>query len=81
VPRFLGFEAKLVPSHVGAYRCPGRGCWIDLGHGDGNGLGFGGVLLQAAGCTHLVSLRTKDVCLPSLPLLADGRLAMSCLVT
>jgi hypothetical protein len=31
VPRFLGFEAMLVPCNVGAYRCPG----------DGGGLGFG----------------------------------------
>jgi hypothetical protein len=23
VPRFLGFEAMLVPGHVGAYRCLG----------------------------------------------------------
>jgi hypothetical protein len=41
VLRFLGFEARLVPSHVGAYRCSGRGCLVDLGHGDGGGLGFG----------------------------------------
>jgi hypothetical protein len=36
VPRFLGFEAKLIPGHVGTYRCPG----------DGGGLGFGGAILQ-----------------------------------
>jgi hypothetical protein len=41
VPRFLGFEARLVPGHVSAYRCLGRGCLDDLGRGDGNGLGFG----------------------------------------
>jgi hypothetical protein len=41
VPRFLGFEAKLVQGHVGSYRCPGRGC-LDLGCGYGGGLGFGG---------------------------------------
>jgi hypothetical protein len=40
VPRFLGFEARLVPSHVGVYRCPGRGCLVDLSHGDGGGLGL-----------------------------------------
>jgi hypothetical protein len=51
VPRFLGFEARLIPGHVGAYRCLGWGCLVDLGHGNGGGLGFGGVLLQAAGCT------------------------------
>jgi hypothetical protein len=51
VPRFLGFEARLVPSHVGVYRCPGRGCLVNLSRGNGGGLGFGGVLLQAAGCT------------------------------
>jgi hypothetical protein len=50
VPTFLGFEARLVPSHVGAYRCLGRGCLVDLDRGDGGGLGFGGVLLQAVGC-------------------------------
>jgi hypothetical protein len=42
VPRFLGFEARLVPSYVGAYRCMGQGCLVDLGCGDGGGLGFGG---------------------------------------
>jgi hypothetical protein len=43
VPRFLGFEARLVSGHVGAYRCPGDGgsLWFDLGRGDGGGLGFG----------------------------------------
>jgi hypothetical protein len=43
VPRFLGFEAKLVPGHVGAYRCPGDGGGLGfgLGCGDGGGLGFG----------------------------------------
>jgi hypothetical protein len=45
VPRFLGFEAKLVPGHVGAYRCPGDGGGLGfgLGRGDGGGLGFGGL--------------------------------------
>ena len=34
MPRFLGFEAKLVPGHVGAYRCLGDGGGLDfdLGH-------------------------------------------------
>jgi hypothetical protein len=41
VPRFLGFEARLIPGHVGAYRCPGWGCLVDLGRGDGGSLGFG----------------------------------------
>jgi hypothetical protein len=46
VPRFLRFEARLVLGHVGAYRCPGRGCLVDLGRGDAGGtrkmrLGFG----------------------------------------
>jgi hypothetical protein len=41
VPRFLGFEARLIPCHIGAYRCPGQGCLVDLGRGDGGGLGFG----------------------------------------
>jgi hypothetical protein len=41
VPRFLGFEAKLVPGHVGIYRCLGQGCLVELGRGDGGGLGFG----------------------------------------
>jgi hypothetical protein len=44
VPRFLGFEAKLVPGHKGAYRCPGDGGGLGfgLGHGYGGGLGFSG---------------------------------------
>jgi hypothetical protein len=43
VLRFLGFEAKLVPSPVGTYRCPGDGGGLgfDLGRGYGDGLGFG----------------------------------------
>jgi hypothetical protein len=44
VPKFLGFEARLVPGHVGAYRCPGRRCLVDFGRSDGGGLGFGGIL-------------------------------------
>jgi hypothetical protein len=45
VPRFLGFEARLVSGHIGSYRCPGRGC-LDLGRGYGSGLGFGGAIFQ-----------------------------------
>jgi hypothetical protein len=45
VPRFLGFEARLVSGHKGSYRCPGWGC-LDLGCGYGGGLGFGGAILQ-----------------------------------
>ena len=30
MPKFLGFEAKLVPGHVGTYRCPGDGGGLDL---------------------------------------------------
>jgi hypothetical protein len=42
VPRFLGFEVKLVPGHGGAYRCPGDGGGLGFGLGyDGGGLGFG----------------------------------------
>jgi hypothetical protein len=41
VPRFLGFEVRLVLGHIGAYRCPGWGCLVDLGRGNGDGLGFG----------------------------------------
>jgi hypothetical protein len=45
VPRFLGFKVRLVRGHIGAYRCSGRGCLVNLGCGNGGGLGFGGVLL------------------------------------
>jgi hypothetical protein len=42
VPKFLGFEVKLVPGHGGAYRCPGDGGGLGFGLGcDGGGLGFG----------------------------------------
>jgi hypothetical protein len=34
VPRFLGFEAELLPGHVG-------GLGFKLGRGYGGGLGFG----------------------------------------
>jgi hypothetical protein len=34
VPRFLGFEVRLIPGHVG-------GLGFGLGCGDGGGLGFG----------------------------------------
>jgi hypothetical protein len=48
VPSFLGFEARLVPGHVGAYRCPGDGGGLGfgLGRGDGGGLGFEGCPLS-----------------------------------
>jgi hypothetical protein len=33
-----------------------RGCWVDLGRGDGGGLGFGGVLFQLLAAINYVVL-------------------------